>query len=355
MSGSNQTKFIGEKALRPKEPLTPRSSSDSVENKDEIFHEIDKALNRPGPASVEYLVARPHSGFTFFGMGFNFNWYGHGAVVYTMPDGTRKVFNIVGGKPIGGIVEQHTPEEYLFTRNSDQGGVYNREFIGIRVQNVPSESIVKMDAKFEEIKRTSEVGNAKFDIFMGPIYNTFKHFFPGMAERGNCARWASVGLMEAGLLTRKTMWPKSIFIDMFENTKHTNAKSYDNLDVVSYRCMYHVEKDYGKNAKNPIELVSPLQFFRNLFYRDLRAFAHAEVSVPEGSNRAIVVPIDRSLAKKPSALRNNTINNPYFVVATSITSLYLIKRYPARWAFNATKNAYSRVRNYWSRMANQSK
>lgn len=319
----------------------PNNDSE-ITNYETIFTDINHALNRKDHPSVEYVMARPHSNFELLGMGFNGNWYGHSAVMYTMPNGERKVFNVVGGKPINRIVETHLPEEYIFTRNSNQGGIFNRNFLSIRVQDVSPELIIKMDNKFQEISNKSNDGDIKFDIGFGPIINPFKYVFPNMVERGNCARWVSTGLIEAGLIKRKSMWPKSIFIDMFENCEETNVKSYDNIDIVSYKCMYHVKKDYGLNLKNPIDLVSPLQIFRNIFYWNLDACAHATVHVPEEDNKAIVTVHDRSLAKKPSFLRNSTINNPYFVAATSIMSLFLLKRYPGRYVYNRFKKNNNR-------------
>src|SRR5579872_4763998 len=113
--------------------------------------------------------------------------------------------------------------------------------------------------------------------------------------------------------------------------------------------MLHVPKNYGINAKNPIELVSPLQFFRNLFYWNLDAYAHAKVSVPPGQNRAIITTYNRSNAKRPSALRNKTINNTYFVFCTTLVSLattiYLVKKYPAK----GVTNLYHRGRDFFRR------
>jgi len=242
-----------------------------ISNCDTIFSEINTSLNRKKHPSVEYVMARPFSKFKvpFIG-GLNFNWFSHSAVIYTMPDGTRKVVNIVANKAES-IVDTHTPEEYLFTRNSDQGGIFNRNFISIRVYDISDEAIIKMDEKFKEILDRSSKRHAKYAMAFGPMFNFFKTHLPTMniTERGNCARWASVALKEAGLIKRTSMWPKAIFIDMLENCEDTAIKSYANIDIVRYECMYNVKKDYGINERNPIELVSPFQIFRNINYRDL--------------------------------------------------------------------------------------
>ncbi len=91
-------------------------------------------------------------------------------------------------------------------------------------------------------------------------------------ERGNCARWTSKGLEKAGVLTRISMWPKSIWINMFENCRKTEAKSPANVSVVAYRRIRHAKMSYGLNA-DPLKAVAPLQSIRSLLYWKLESFA----------------------------------------------------------------------------------
>src|SRR5579872_2997636 len=65
-----------------------------ISNKDTFFDELNQALERPTHPAVTYILAKPHARFGIMGIGINFNWYGHSAVMYTMPNGERKVFNI---------------------------------------------------------------------------------------------------------------------------------------------------------------------------------------------------------------------------------------------------------------------
>ncbi len=136
------------------------------------------------------------------------------------------------------------------------------------------------------------------------------------------------------------MWPKAVGIDMVENAYRTAIGSYDNLHVVLYKEMRHTKKDYGINAKNPMELVSPFQTLRNLAYRNLEAYAHAEVAVRSSDNRAIVTLRDPALIRKPSKILNKFVNHPVVVVATGITTLYLLKRYPVSYAYGNIKRMY---------------
>lgn len=148
-----------------------------ISNRDTILSEINTALNRKNHPSVEYVMARPFAKFKIPGIGgLNFNWFSHSAVIYTMPDGTRKVVNIVANKAES-IVDTHTPEEYLFTRHSDQGGIFNRNFISIRAYDIPDQAIIKMDEKFKEILDRSSKRNAKYAMAFGPVFNFFNTHF----------------------------------------------------------------------------------------------------------------------------------------------------------------------------------
>jgi hypothetical protein len=300
-----------------------------IKNKYTVLGEINKALGRNKPPSVEFVTAKPHAAFNFLGIGYgiNFNWYSHSAVIYTMPNGERKVFNVlkVAGQP--NIVEFMSPEQYFFERNSDQGGIWNRSFVSIRIEDVSDEAIIKMDKKFKAIQENSINGSAKFEVILGPIYNKLRNYFPKIAERGNCARWASVGLEEAGLVTKRSLFPKDTFIRLFEELDP------ENTNVVSYKCIVNAEKDYGAKAVNPLQPVSPLQFLRNMFYWDLDKFSKVTVRVPEGHDHAVVELNDPKRVRKQSKLRNAIVNNSFVMFGCALTSLYLLKKYPGAALF----------------------
>ena len=306
-----------------------------IANKSTIFFQIDKALKRSKSCSVEYLFTKPHALVSICGFGFNVNWYGHSAVIYTMPDGTRKVFNITGinGKNPD-MVTFYTPEDYLFDRNPDQGGIFNRNFIGIRVENIPNENIIAMDTAFQEIKANSITGKAKFDIMFGPVYNTFRQIFPSLAEYGNCARWSSLGLQKAGLVTHRSMFPKSIFIDMLENAEQTTAKSHKNVNVVSYNIIPYAKRSYGTYSQYIFDMVGPFQPLRNLWYWNLDAYARISINVKYPDNVAEVTVKHPDLVKKPNKYRNMIVNNEYSILLFGIATLVFIRRYPIKMIQN---------------------
>jgi hypothetical protein len=60
-----------------------------------------------------------------------------------------------------------------------------------------------------------------------------------IAERGNCARFTSMGLVEAGVLRHPSLWPKKIAVNLFE---HQGRKHPDNVHVVSYHAVKHAKR-----------------------------------------------------------------------------------------------------------------
>jgi len=135
------------------------------------------------------------------------------ALRYTLPNGEQKFVNITGINDTE-MVHFMTPEEYFFgTKNfnssCEQGGIYNRNMVSVRIEEYPPEKIEDMDHYFKKLQRKSRENTSKFSIFLSPIYNYLSHWLPThIAERGNCARWISVGLVEAEVLRFSSLFPK---------------------------------------------------------------------------------------------------------------------------------------------------
>lgn len=154
---------------------------------------------------------QPFSQFKIFrGWGFGINSYGHAAVRYTMPDGTQKVMNIVGGdgKKMVTFVD---PADYLFSsEKAEQRGIFNRDIVGVRIEHVAPEKILEMDAYFRALSDRYEKQDAKFNIAFGPFFNLFRDLMPrtivDLAERGNCAMYTSKGLKIAGVIKHWSMY-----------------------------------------------------------------------------------------------------------------------------------------------------
>jgi len=85
---------------------------------------------------------------------------------------------------------------------------------------------------------------------------------------------------------------------MFENSRRQAED--DNVHIVSYRRIEHAKLRYGIHNVYyfvfnyagvdafAIRAVAPLQSLRSLFYWNLEKFAHAIVSVPKGTDSAVV-------------------------------------------------------------------
>lgn len=222
--------------------------------------------------------------------------------------------NIEGKKDGRTMVRFLEPSEYFFGTNPDktgeQLGIYNRHMVSVRVQRLPPEKLWRMHEFFLSLRDREGEKKAAFHIALGPFINLVRRLLPlRWAETGNCAFWTSrfaaslelschspradsapvySGMVEAGVLTRRSIWPKSIFIDLFENANRTSAGGHDNVRVVNWRRVSHVPVAYGVDADTYLVGVAPLQSLRSLWYFDLSRFAHATVHVPGGSMRAVV-------------------------------------------------------------------
>ena len=107
----------------------------------------------------------------------------------------QKVVNISGTKS-DNLVSFHTPEEYLFenTDKGDQGGIWNRNIVSVRIENVEPWQIEDMDYYFRKLYRKNRLEHrAKFSIIFSPLYNFVRWLcsFSDIAVRGNCAFYTS--------------------------------------------------------------------------------------------------------------------------------------------------------------------
>jgi hypothetical protein len=262
-----------------------------IANKSTILHEVDQALGLSKPPAVEYIFVRPLSMVEFGrNSGTGTNPYGHALARYTMPDGTQKVMNIVGA-PGRKMVNFLKPEEYLygtdeFDQGEEQGGVYNRGMFSVRIENLPPERISALDRYYTDLAARSKAGQARFALALAPVLNLLARVMPGSRQWGNCALWTSRGLAAAGLLDSPTMWPKDLWVRLYEKYR---AADPANVHVVSYRRVKAAALTYGK----PVDshgFVTPWSFVKSYKYWNLEKFSDVVVEVPDGSRRAQVRP-----------------------------------------------------------------
>eukprot|EP00602_Paraphysomonas_sp_CaronLab_P009472 CAMPEP_0185030380 /NCGR_PEP_ID=MMETSP1103-20130426/17312_1 /TAXON_ID=36769 /ORGANISM="Paraphysomonas bandaiensis, Strain Caron Lab Isolate" /LENGTH=245 /DNA_ID=CAMNT_0027565487 /DNA_START=88 /DNA_END=822 /DNA_ORIENTATION=- len=228
-----------------------------IENKDSILGDINRALGRDTDSNpcVEYILSKPYGILSLpFGLGsLNYNMWGHSALRYTTPDGRDVVVNVEAKQNGKKFLQFYEAKEYLYgtdrMTSGAQRGTYHRDMVGVRVEHVAADDIERMHSYILElIEKDSE--DVKFNLVLGPLLNALKHIHPAIPEYGNCARWTSSMLLQAGLVTTYFVWPKTIFINMFENYSRTGIKELKNMNVVYYEQPAHVARlDYGVKSK----------------------------------------------------------------------------------------------------------
>ncbi|KAJ3043456.1 hypothetical protein HDV00_005154, partial [Rhizophlyctis rosea] len=153
----------------------------AISNYESILPAIDTALGQSAPPSVEYIFVEPYTSkvvFQHFGIGVR--PFGHSAVRYTLPDGRQYLINIT--KKTGcKLVEFLDPTEWLYgisETNREQGGVYTRHIIGLRIEKVPPETILKMHQYFENVRAAVDRQGAAFSTMCGPAFNKLRACWP---------------------------------------------------------------------------------------------------------------------------------------------------------------------------------
>lgn len=275
------------------DPAFGAKNGPEIVNKATVLAEIDRTLGVSKPPALEVIFVEPMSMVKFTdGSGSGTNPFGHLAVRYTLPDGTQKVMNVVGNpkRPLVNFLE---PVDYFYGTNvfdsgSEQGGLYNREYVSVRLEAVPPEKIVALDRYYRELAERSKKGDAKFDLAVPRLRNLWgglkaKVLGGDQTEYGNCALWTTKGLEAAGIL-EATPWPKLALARLLEAER---AKDPGNAHVVAYRRVRHAVRTYGKDADVP-GFVSPFNWIRTAKYWGIERRADVTVEVPAGSMRAEV-------------------------------------------------------------------
>jgi len=278
----------------PELPLYSPPGGSEITNKESVLGKIDRALGVQKPPAVEYIFVEPSAGFglPFSSFGFSLNPYGHDAIRYTLPHGEQKLMNIVG-EPHKEMVNFLDPSDFFFDAcfaGSEQGGIYNRTMISVRIEELPPKQILEMHNYYERLERQEFHKDAKFSLLFSPLYNFLADWLPvALAERGNCARYTSKGLAEGQIIKHASMWPKAVFVELFE--KH-GSKNPDNVHVVAYRQVWHAKRAYGAGSRS-ISAVVPLNPMANILYFNLERFANVIVEVPANSMRAEVRVVEK--------------------------------------------------------------
>ena len=315
-----------------------RRNGGAIANKASILSDVDDALTGGRPPDLEVLLADHLTAVDSPAAEWAhtlFLRYGHVSVRYTTSDGRQRVMNILGGVEGADMVNMVEPSDYLYGTHgwdtyAQQGGAYNRDFVGVRVERCAPGAIDALHAYYEALNKRSHIedGGATFQLVdarlstlaaqlppplgrlvagaAGQIKNATeflvrgKRAAPGAKAHqivadefrharktaGNCAQWTSSGIVFAGLIPRTRLFPKSILIDLLESETRNGREK--NVHVVLYE---HVKAappylegfEFKRSA-----YVHPLSPARNLIYSNMREFADVIVSVKPDTESAVV-------------------------------------------------------------------
>eukprot|EP01084_Bolivina_argentea_P276869 472518_1 len=285
--------------------------NECIANKNIILSEIDKSLNCEAP-DIEFIFAesviKSNSG-TFNKIKTFLGRFGHSAIRYKYyPDINDNryqdiVMNIVGNNANGTTMINFIPtKEYFFGTNAfdkecEQGGIYNRTFYGLRIQNVSKSQLKALHYHFKALQYREQANNSTaklFKLFGGRISSFFHKYMPFesdlnnniiISQSGNCSMWTSSGLIAAGLIPRKRIFPKAIFVELYERQFRINP---NNIKIVKYEEINHCYK-YWKGYVTVNSFVNPLLPIRNIRYWNLDKICDVFVRVPQDSKQAIVI------------------------------------------------------------------
>ncbi|MES1906829.1 MAG: hypothetical protein MHM6MM_000060 [Cercozoa sp. M6MM] len=244
---------------------SPRGSA--VANWDSILDDVDKEVHRQRrsetvqPPALEFIfseAALPQQRLHVR----NLFRYGHAALRYTLPNGEQKLVNICGlfDKE---MVHFLSPSRYLFGTHGfedrcEQGGIYNRAFCGIRIENVAPERLEALHAYFVALEKREKAGITRFQLVGGRIRNVVSRYVPLLrdgAEQGNCAYWCSSALSFAGLLYRQRIFPKAIWWELLEkNAGNATVVYYDQCKHAKERAFIEFEHGDGRCFGSPLQV-----------------------------------------------------------------------------------------------------
>jgi len=233
--------------------------------------------------------------------------FGHSCVRYVLPrdcGGPEVLVDLraVRDVPQGGLDRQHSerlitwfhdPADYFF-RGEKRPRVFSRSYCSVRVGPVDKDKVLAMHYYFKSVDCAHAGNSGEPDSivgydFLGIVKAVYYFWRPDLRSqrRANCAQYISEGLFLAGLIARPQLFPKAIWVTMFEQALLVprSAHKRKNMFITYYR-----QKPPGgaasccKRTRMLINsVVTPISFYRNCYYRKLERFADAVVTLGEDS------------------------------------------------------------------------
>jgi len=290
-----------------------------------VLEEIDRRLGYDGPPAVEYIFVEEGSGHPLrVGLG-------HACVRYTLNAAAReeRIANVTRGelgKNVALVELWEKPEDYLLGSGGGKGGIFARSICTIRFKNWDASLIKAMHHYFLSLDASHRASTIVGFSMVGMALSVISFFLPWTQARtrANCAQFTGQGLFLAGLLSRQRIFPKAMWVDMFERQVLDKAANGDS-DV---HVVYFQQARTTSRAPCLINsLVSPIQVLRSLIYWDLKQFADVVVEVDEDDSGVRKARVIDGARRRPRRLRRWT---KYFheVVMAVIIVAYLWKGWP---------------------------
>lgn len=273
---------------------------------------------------------------------------GHACVRYTLLHENGNIeqriadLRAVRDKDAVNLVQMYeSPGDYFFGfPKGDRmlGGVFSRSFCTIRIdrdkkgRGLNPHKIWAMHYYFKSLS-SAHAGNQSgsgalgYDFF--GILTTFAYFwFPNVRvnRRDNCAQYISEGLFLAGVLSRPQLFPKAVWVDMFE---HFVLGRQACAHVTYYK---QITQEINPRAKLLMHsIVTPIQLFKNYYYRKLEPFADIVVEVDQNSEGKLVASARPALkTKRPNAITQFYLRRWHQYVIHTLCISWLLFGWPSR-------------------------
>lgn len=287
----------------------PRSDSggaatEDVVNKSTIEADISTFLGHQGRSAKFELIfvenVQPSFYLTprwfFGGLGPAF---GHIAIAFTRPDGTRRLVNIVGGREAEGGREMvefwERPYDYMYGCQG-KAGIFARSMCIIRVQEWDPRGIEAIELYLSAMRASYRAARARWHncSFLITLCSWLGPSEWRLNPSGNCSEWLSRGCFLAGLVRRPHIFPKAALVDLIEQFILEQPSERPWAEVVYLK----QEAEACRARKWQRRTVwrswtAPLHLLRNITYWDMEPFADAVVQVQRtesGELRATVEP-----------------------------------------------------------------
>lgn len=164
------------------------------------------------------------------------NPYGHSAVRYKN-DNIDTVMNISGIRkdPMVNFID---PETYFFMNSlgvgNQQGGIYNRSFVTIRIPIQEPQKIDRLHNFYLNLDKDNRENKVGFTLAAHIIKNWF-----GKSNTGNCSYWTGLGLTHINIMNKTSSFPLVPFFRLLISTKP------EEIDVIAYRSLKYKSEPKG--------------------------------------------------------------------------------------------------------------